>query len=78
MTGRRNLSRNPTERIPGFYIKGCESNDGISENTNRAIEMASGDYIMFSDHDDTLAPNALYEIVKEINENPGTDIVYNR
>lgn len=59
-----------------ILYKRLESNDGISENTNRAIEMASGDYIMFSDHDDTLAPNALYEIVKEINENPGTDIVY--
>lgn len=53
-----------------------EKNDGISENTNRAIELAEGDFIMFSDHDDTLAPNALYEIVKEINENPGTDVVY--
>ena len=39
-----------------ILYKRLESNDGISENTNRAIEMASGDYIMFSDHDDTLAP----------------------
>ena len=56
--------------------KRLEKNDGISENTNRAIEMASGDFIMFSDHDDTLAPNALFEIVNTINENPGTDVVY--
>lgn len=31
---------------------------------------------MFSDHDDTLAPNALYEIVKELNDYPETDVVY--
>lgn len=53
-----------------------EKNAGISENTNEAIKMAEGDFIMFSDHDDTLAPDALYEIVREINENPGTDVVY--
>ena len=56
--------------------KALKKNEGISENTNRAIEMATGEFIMFSDHDDTLAPNALFEIVKEINENPGTDAVY--
>lgn len=56
--------------------KRLENNGGISANTNGAIELAKGDFIMFSDHDDTLAPNALYEIVREINENPGTDVVY--
>ena len=53
-----------------------ENNAGISENTNEAIKMATGEFIMFSDHDDTLAPNALFEIVKEMNEHPGTDVVY--
>ena len=31
---------------------------------------------MFSDHDDTVAPNALYEIVKALNEDRETDVVY--
>lgn len=53
-----------------------ENNAGISENTNEAIKMATGEFIMFSDHDDTLAPDALFEIVREINEHPGTDVVY--
>lgn len=53
-----------------------EKNDGISENTNGAIRIADGDFIMFSDHDDTLAPNALYEIVKAVNEDLETDVVY--
>lgn len=48
--------------------KHLEKNLGISENTNAAIEMASGDYIAFSDHDDTLSVDALYEVVKAINE----------
>lgn len=48
----------------------------ISENTNRALEMVSGDYIVFGDHDDLFAPNALYECVKEINTCPSLDMIY--
>lgn len=48
----------------------------ISENTNRAIEQASGDYIAFADHDDLLTPDALYECVKALNKNPEIDVLY--
>lgn len=37
-------------------------NTGISENTNRGIEAAAGDYIGLLDHDDLLTPDALYEM----------------
>lgn len=48
--------------------KYLHENKGISENMNEAIHLATGDYIGFFDHDDTLAPYALYEMVKAINE----------
>lgn len=51
-------------------------NKGISENTNEAIKMATGDYISLLDHDDILDITALYEVVKVINENPETDFIY--
>lgn len=41
-----------------------EKNLGISENTNAALSMATGEYIGLLDHDDLLAPNALYEVMK--------------
>ena len=41
-------------------------NRGISENTNAAFDMVSGDYICFLDHDDLLAPHALYLYSEEI------------
>ena len=41
-------------------------NYGISGNTNRAIEMATGDYIGLLDHDDILAINAVEECVKAV------------
>lgn len=48
--------------------KRLEKNEGISGNTNRCYEMATGEYIGLFDHDDILHPCALYEYVKAINE----------
>ena len=50
-------------RIKYFEL---ESNAGISENTNRGIEKATGDYIGLLDHDDYLTPDALYEMALAI------------
>ena len=49
---------------------------GISDNTNRALSIAQGEYIAFADHDDLLAPNALYENVKVINEHSDVQFIY--
>ena len=52
-----------------------EKNLGISGNTNGALELAEGEYIGLFDHDDILAPNALFEIVKALQEKD-YDILY--
>ena len=59
-----------------IVYKLLDENGGISCNTNEAIKMATGNFIAFCDHDDTLAPNALYEVVKIINEEKETDFIY--
>lgn len=51
-------------------------NKGISENTNAAIKMATGDYIVLADHDDIVAENALYECAKAINADKNIDVLY--
>lgn len=53
-----------------------DDNKGISGNTNRAIEMATGDYIALLDHDDLLPLFSLYEIVDAINKNKDADFIY--
>ncbi|MGI6071174.1 MAG: glycosyltransferase family 2 protein [Blautia sp.] len=63
-------------RDPRVRYQRLKENKGISENTNAALSMASGDYIMLSDHDDVVTPDALFEIVKVLNKEPDTDIVY--
>ncbi len=54
-----------------------EKNGGISENTNCGFAMASGEYLALLDHDDVLTVNALYEMVKALNEaSPRPDVIY--
>lgn len=55
--------------------KKLEQNKGISENTNACIDLATGDYIVLLDHDDLLSPNALYEVMCEIQKS-GADFIY--
>lgn len=59
-------------------IKICyrKENGHISECTNSAIQMADGEFIAFMDCDDVLAPNALYEVAKKLNEDRTLDFIY--
>ena len=52
------------------------SNKGITHATNKALEMAEGDYIAFLDHDDRLSVDALYHVASTINKNSAADILY--
>ena len=56
--------------------KKLKENRGISENTNEAFAMATGDYVGLLDHDDLLAPNALYEIASALEKEPETEVLY--
>ena len=56
--------------------KKLEENLGIAENTNAAFAMATGDYVGLLDHDDLLAPNALYEIASALEKERDIDVIY--
>lgn len=53
-----------------------DSNGGISENMNRALGMAKGEFVGFLDHDDLLEPDALFEMVQMILADETVDAVY--
>src|SRR5439155_25483488 len=41
-----------------------------------AIALATGAYVALLDHDDTLAPFALFEVVRALNDRPDADVIY--
>ena len=51
-------------------------NGHISRASNSALEIATGEYTLLMDQDDVLRENALFEIVKLINEKPNADLIY--
>lgn len=67
------ICRDPRIRI---VFKESHSPSGISAATNRAIDAASGDYIVFLDHDDRLAPEALEVLIEALENDPQLDVLY--
>lgn len=65
-----------TERIIRQYMESddrikyklLEENEGIAENTNKALAIATGDYIALLDHDDILTEDALFSVVSELQD----------
>lgn len=64
------------EKDARFHYENLGENLGIAGNTNAAIRMAKGDFIVLGDHDDTLTEHAFYEVVSAINEHPECDVIY--
>ncbi len=53
-----------------------DQNGHICKASNSALKLAKGEFVSLLDHDDVLWPNALYEVVKVINNKPKTDFIY--
>lgn len=61
---------------PRIRVRPLARNEGISANSNAALDLAGGEFVLLLDHDDTLAPNALFAVAQLIAERPDVDIVY--
>ena len=68
--------REYTKKDSRIRVKNLEENLGIAGNTNAALAMASGEFVGLLDHDDLLAPNALYEVADRIVADEQTDVLY--
>ena len=60
------------------FIDDKEGPLGISENTNQAFKLATGDFLVLGDHDDLFTPDAFYRVVKELNDSSDDviDVLY--
>lgn len=59
-----------------FIVHKLDKNLGISQNTNEAIKLAKGKYIVLCDHDDEIEPFALYEFYNALSKNNDIKMIY--
>lgn len=62
------------ERVTVLTLE--DGNRGITENTNAGLEVATGEFCCFFDHDDALEPDLLFEYVSALNDDPQIDVLY--
>ena len=60
-------------KIKVIYRK---TNGHISAATNTALKEASGEFVALIDNDDVISTNALYEMVKVLNNDKNVDMIY--
>jgi len=53
-----------------------KKNGHISEASNSALKLATGEFVALMDNDDVIPPHALAEVVKVLNQKRNTDFVY--
>ncbi|MEO1441472.1 MAG: glycosyltransferase, partial [Chloroflexota bacterium] len=53
-----------------------EENTGISGNTNVGLRMVTEEFVVNLDHDDVLAPHALFTLHEALLANPAADVLY--
>ena len=61
---------------PRIHLTRHTTAQGISEATNAALDLATGDYIALMDHDDTLTPDALQHVADHLSSDPTVDMLY--
>lgn len=61
---------------PRLRVTRLTENKSISENFNAALREAKNDFAVLLDHDDTLAPHALFEAASWIRNHPEVDFLY--
>ncbi len=59
-----------------IIYKKLDDNTGIAGNTNAALELATGDYIGFTDHDDLITADAMFYIAKALNDDRTIEAIY--
>lgn len=57
------------------FVRRAE-NGHIAAASNTALGLATGEFVALLDHDDELAPHALYMVAEAIAESPGLDMVF--
>lgn len=63
-------------RDPRIKVAWREANGHISAASNTALTLATGEFVALLDHDDALPADALFWVVRELNDCPDAALVY--
>jgi glycosyltransferase involved in cell wall biosynthesis/cellulose synthase/poly-beta-1,6-N-acetylglucosamine synthase-like glycosyltransferase len=72
----RQYLKTASQSDPRIKVALLAENRGISGNSAAAFALASGEFTALLDHDDTVAPFALFEVVKALNDDSSIDFLY--
>jgi glycosyltransferase involved in cell wall biosynthesis len=72
----KEVLNNYSKKDKRIKVKFRDKNGHICVASNDALKMAKGEYIGLLDHDDFLWPNALYEVVKLVNQKSHVQFIY--
>ena len=61
---------------PRICVVRCGVRGGIAAATNAALQLATGAYVAFLDHDDMLAPHAVFRFALVAAADPATGLIY--
>ena len=64
------------ELDPRIKVVFRERNGHIAATSNSALALATGEFIALLDHDDVIAPDALFENALAVNRQPDVDVIY--
>lgn len=74
--GVRKLLERLAKEDPRIKLVYRAENGHISRASNSALEVAAGEFVALMDHDDLLAPDALFQVVKRLQSQRTIDILY--
>lgn len=61
---------------PRIKVRYRSENGHISAASNSALDLVAGEFVGLLDHDDELAPDALFEVAAALDARPQTDLIY--
>lgn len=64
------------QRDRRYTYQRLETNQGIVAASNAALAVATGEYVVFMDSDDTLEPDALFQIAAYLQNHRDLDVIY--
>ena len=72
----RSVLNEYAQRDPRIKVVFRDKNGHISQASNSALELVTGEWVAMLDHDDVLRPHALAEIVLEVGRHPDAELIY--